>query len=303
MSKTDFQFHILGLGAIGGLWYQALFKKGLSVSVWPSNNRKLPEHIEFKSLDKQISKVPVVTSKKVPLEEKDVLLVCVKSYQLSTALESSQLTATEGSKVILFQNGMGHAHCAKDYFSKSRLMVAVSTQGAYRKDQQWIHAGTGQTTIGDALNAQNFNDIPQLLATLNEALPTTQWTNNIQPAQWKKLVINAVINPLTALYECRNGELLTQPAYREHMHSLINELAPLLLRCCPQLQELDLVHLVSQVAQQTQLNVSSMLQDKVAHRPLELESITGFLLQAAKQENLTLPLHSAIYEQLSSLKN
>ena len=51
-----------------------------------------------------------------------------------------------------------------------------------------------------------------------------------QSLLWGKLVINAAINPLTALLRVPNGELLSRPSARELMQEAASEAA--LVACC-----------------------------------------------------------------------
>ncbi len=42
---------------------------------------------------------------------------------------------------------------------------------------------------------------------LQGVLPDVAWHNNIRAEMWRKLAVNCVINPLTALWNCPNGKL------------------------------------------------------------------------------------------------
>ena len=48
---------------------------------------------------------------------------------------------------------------------------------------------------------------------------------DMEPVVWGKLIINAAINPLTALLRVKNGDLLTNPAARALMNELASETA------------------------------------------------------------------------------
>ena len=48
---------------------------------------------------------------------------------------------------------------------------------------------------------------------------------DVQPVVWGKLIVNAAINPLTALLRVKNGELLANPPARALMGELASETA------------------------------------------------------------------------------
>jgi 2-dehydropantoate 2-reductase len=114
--------------------------------------------------------------------------------------------------------------------------------------------------------------------------------------QWEKLVINAIINPLTALSGETNGSLLTR---QEEVEALCHELMPLLLREGFNLPEEAWVARVMDVATATAPNYSSMQQDLAAGRPTEIDYITGFILREAQPLGLHMPLLQQLYDAIS----
>ncbi len=122
-------------------------------------------------------------------------------------------------------------------------------------------------------------------------------TTDILPALWQKLAVNAVINPLTALHQCKNGEL-SLPHYSAAIGLLLQEFVQV-ATASGQDFSLDAIQSrVIQVINQTAENYSSMQQDFAKGRRSELDYITGFLLRQAEQYQLQLPAHQALYQLL-----
>jgi hypothetical protein len=90
---------------------------------------------------------------------------------------------------------------------------------------------------------------------------------------WGKLVINAAINPLTALLGVPNGELLARPAARALMADLACEAAAVAAAQGIRLPYPDPVAAAEGVAQRTAANRSSMLQDVQRGAPTEIDHL------------------------------
>lgn len=120
---------------------------------------------------------------------------------------------------------------------------------------------------------------------------------DITPYLWSKLAINCVINPLTALLQVRNGELL-QPQYQPQITQLLREFILVAQASGQQFSLAQLQQLIAKVQQTTAQNFSSMQQDVANRRRTELNAITGFLLQQAAKFQLRIPAHQALYQQL-----
>jgi 2-dehydropantoate 2-reductase len=101
--------------------------------------------------------------------------------------------------------------------------------------------------------------------------------------QRRKLAINAVINPATALHNVNNGGLLSDTLRDEAMLAC-NEVADI-LRSIGDAALADQVHdIVTRVARETAANTSSMRADVMAGRGTEVEAILGYLLEYLKAQ-------------------
>ena len=111
---------------------------------------------------------------------------------------------------------------------------------------------------------------------------------------WSKLVINASINPLTALLNIPNGELLLRPSARELMGKLALETASVAAAQNIHLSFEDPVQAVEAVALKTSENISSMLQDIRRGAPSEIDAICGAIMRAGKALNVATPLNDVM---------
>ncbi|WP_289237656.1 ketopantoate reductase C-terminal domain-containing protein, partial [Escherichia coli] len=68
-----------------------------------------------------------------------------------------------------------------------------------------IHEANGNTHIGPA--RQQDGDYRYQADILQTVLPDVAWHNNIRAELWRKLAVNCVINPQTAIRKSPNGEL------------------------------------------------------------------------------------------------
>lgn len=300
-------FHVLGPGSIGLLWAHSLAKLESDVKLIgreTSSRRRLESTISCSypgavqtSMRTEFERVTPSSCTAI-----DILLVCVKSYQLKEALESVRHAIEDTSTVILLQNGMGHSELAQSLLPTANILLASNTHGAYRTTQFDVtYAGQGQTLIGPATPKVELHGVTELLHQLNQALPPVIWSQNIVDRLWQKLAINAVINSLTAKLQCRNGELLTNAQYYKQAKQMMGELKLLFAKVGKQHLVDSIQSSVDQVARQTANNKSSMLQDRLSQRLLEIDAISGFILQKAREAQVAMPFLQQTHEFLSNI--
>lgn len=287
---------IVGPGAIGSLWACKLHQAGHNVSLC---SRSTAKQLSIK-LDNH-SEILCHNNDDQRLHQTDVLLITVKAWQVEAAL-LPLLKKLDPKTILLFMhNGMGAVDALQSHISHFPIALATTTHGALKPSTNHVlHTGNGQTQIGA------YNDLGQqcsfLADVFNHALPNTAWNSNINTALWNKLAINCAINPLTALHQCKNGDL-AQPQFQIEIQEIVTELVQVMKANHIQADEKSLLNTIYNVINATAENYSSMHQDIHHKRNSEIDFITGFLIKAAAKHHITLPKNRALYESIKQIEH
>ncbi|NMX75879.1 putative 2-dehydropantoate 2-reductase [Pseudomonas sp. WS 5532] len=284
MSTT---WHILGAGSLGTLWATRLSRAGLPVRLIVRDAARLTSYEKASGLtlvEHGIENTyPVIGETPDSPEPIHRLLVACKAYDAQSAIAQLQHRLAPDAELILLQNGLGSQDAVAAQLPQARCIFASSTEGAFR-DGDWrvVFAGHGYTWLGDARHPT-----PALwLDDLHAASIPHEWSTDILTRLWRKLALNCAINPLTVLYQCRNGGL---QAHQCEVATLCAELSEL-LECCGQpAAAQDLHSEVQRVIQATAANYSSMYQDVASSRRTEISYLLGYACQAAERHQLVLP--------------
>ena len=293
-------WHILGAGSLGILWATRLARAGLPVRLILRNAARLASYQAANGLTlvEQGLEHTYAVNGETPDNPEPIyrLLVACKAYDAQDAIAQLQHRLTPDAELILLQNGLGSQDAVAAQLPLARCIFASSTEGAFR-DGDWraVFAGHGYTWLGDVAHPT----APLWLDDLDAAGIPHAWSTDILTRLWRKLALNCAINPLTVLYQCRNGGL---QAHHCEVATLCAELGEL-LECCGQpAAALDLQHEVERVIHATAANYSSMYQDVAHARRTEISYLLGYACQAAARHQLNLPhlqqLHVRLVDQL-----
>lgn len=278
---------VLGCGAIGQLWLIFLKKQGYSVQGWLKEQH---DHlkIELVDIDGVIIKECFPANNNLHLANSELLIVTLKAWQVAPALNKLANQLPLNCPILLLHNGIGTLE-ELSHFTQPKI-VAITTHAAYRNKNRVYHTAQGTTLICSENRTHSLN---YLTSILNSVLPTVINCENIKQAQWIKLAINCVINPLTVIYNCCNGELIK---YLIVIQTLCKELILVMQAEKINCSFDQLIHETLSVIHSTKNNISSMLQDIRAHRRTEIDYITGYLMQRARLHHINIPANSYLYQ-------
>lgn len=227
----------------------------------------------------------------------DHLLVTTKAGDVEHALESVAARLSRHAVVVVLGNGMGHQQRLQARWPEWRFAWGTTTEGAWREGPlQLRHAGSGETLLGAAGEAR-----PGWFADWQHLGIRCRWDRNIQQALWRKLAINCAINPLTALHDCPNGQLLEPPLDAE-VAALCAEISAVAGAAGQSAAVADLPAQVTAVLQGTAANRSSMLQDVRAGRATEIDFLTAYLVGLARHYGIATPHNSRLLEAVRALR-
>lgn len=235
----------------------------------------------------------------------DWVFLFVKQQHINQALiQYLQDWTDRGIPILCFQNGIGHIEKLSQYIPENLIFTAVTTEAAFKESPYQVkHTGEGETWIGHEDPNYSLSRIQEnnLVNYLKNAGITVNSSKNIKSIVWKKLLINAVINPLTAILKVRNGELIASPHWKQLMRTLYEEGRNVAISLRIDLSDQLWEELVK-VCEATAMNTSSMLRDTLEDKATEVDWINGAIIRIAEQRQLTVPTHQAIYRIIKGIE-
>ena len=240
--------------------------------------------------------VPVaVYEAEEPLPLADGVLVLVKSGQTENAAAiTARILATTGLAFTL-QNGLGNVEILARTLGSKRVSGGSTAQGAVIVRPGVVqHTGNGLTYLAEGVHAQILADL------FNQAGITTQLLPDLDSVIWGKLIVNAGINPLTALLRVPNGFLAQDATARLWLARIVQEAAQVAQANGITLPYADPVKRTLEVAQATANNHSSMLKDVQRGVPTENETISGAIVRYGFKTSYPTPLNTRLYQLIQA---
>lgn len=301
-------------------------KTGFDVNVWNNetwysipyyderNPRLSPEEQQEYNSQLELDDDPSAEVDNFGIDDEKIecLIVATKAPLTVKALAPVSHRLTPDSTILFLQNGMGvidevNEKIFPDASLRPHYLQGIISHGVKMKKPFHIeYTGLGTTIIGK-LPSSTTTDVKRTYAEPPETgwAPSSKYlarTLTLTPplvavakppisllqSQLEKLAMNCVINPLTAILDVKNGELLYNYHMTRTMRMLLAEISTVI--CA--LPELDgvpgvkerfsterLKTLVVKLANATAANTSSMLQDVHALKTTEIEYINGYIVR------------------------
>ncbi|MBV1907778.1 MAG: ketopantoate reductase family protein [Kangiellaceae bacterium] len=315
-TTAPFKINIIGAGSMGHLWAGYLSKLNCKVVLY--NKTKSVDESVLLRLNETKSSFVAHYRKFNEWQPCDLSIITVKAGSLERVCQQIAQQSSKPPVIILLMNGLGLLEIANAWLPNLCIYQASTTHGALFSSSavestlsSVVHTGNGKTSIG-SLDTDSGTDIDdralrdetilEIVELLNTALPVTEWSKDHQQILWTKLLINSVINPLTAIYDVSNGQLVEDYSIVAHAERLTRELEPVIKKYLTNISWQQLFEIIKQVAIQTAKNSSSMRQDILLRRKTEIEFISGYILKKALEFGWSLPEHQTVVNQIIRLE-
>ncbi|MDW0115827.1 2-dehydropantoate 2-reductase [Sporosarcina thermotolerans] len=185
--------------------------------------------------------------------------------------------------VMFIQNGLGHFNLVEESELPTVFFATVEHGAGRLNDRTVSHNGIGFIRIAPFRGDENVFDPLRFVNT--SAFPI-EFVEDARGIVLRKVLINCMINPLTAILQLRNGELLE----RKHAKILFDELFLEISNAFPEMQESLPKDAIEEVCRKTALNQSSMLKDRLNGNSMEIETIVTAVIKMAEKKGTPLPI-------------
>lgn len=288
---------VVGPGAMGRLHAALLSRAGLRVALLDhrkSRARRLRENGFLLSVEDDLDRIAIPCGRDAAeFYPAKLALIFTKAWATTDAMKRAVPACDDDTTILTLQNGLGNWERIAEIVPAHRVLAGTTSTGATLTEEVDVVRMEGRGTIRLASPTGDRPRALEAAEVFNGAGLPCEVTDDLEGALWTKAIINAAINPLTALTERLNGELLEDEGLRRTLGLVAEEAAAVASACGATVAD-EIVTVVEDVCRQTAGNRSSMLQDLSAPRVSEIDFINGEIARRGAEVGVPTPLCIAL---------
>ncbi|MFC3959592.1 ketopantoate reductase family protein [Halovivax cerinus] len=220
----------------------------------------------------------------------DLAVVAVKAFDTDAAART--LATGSFDAALSLQNGMGNEATLASHID-CPVLAGTITYGAMLVAPGRVECtGIGHLVVGPR-DGGTDPLADHTGAAFDAAGIETTVATDMPRRLWRKLAVNAAINPITALARVENGAILDSPA-ADIAASAARETARVARADGVELADHDAVAALESVASATADNRSSMLQDVENDSRTEVDAISGYVVDRAEEVDVKTPTNRTL---------
>ena len=284
---------IIGAGAMGGLFGGRLTVSGQEVSLidrpGPHLHTLQSEGLTLET-DGTAHRIPVRAGTAADVTgEQDLLIVFTKGPDTVAALRSCTHLAGRSTAVLTLQNGLGHAERIASVLPTARLLIGMTDWPAGLCGPGHVAShGDGVVKLWSADGAED-PIIHAVAATLTAAGLNCTASPAVEVAIWEKVAFNAAMNTVTAVGRVTVGALADSADGRRLVREIVEETLAVARAHGLAVEAARVYATVAKAFEEHRNHQSSMLQDVLAGRPTEIETINGTIVEFGEAYGVLTP--------------
>lgn len=296
---------MIGAGAMGSVFGSRFARAGAEVVLFDADRTHI-EAIAIGGLhvdapDGSATLQLDATTNAEAIDKADLAVILVDSNATQAAAEVAKRVLGRSGAVLTLQNGIGNVEVLSAVLGAERVIAGTTYNSAARlRPGHVLHSNIGETTIGeiDGSATARVAEIARLLRAAG--LPVTV-SDNAMGHIWMKFILNAAINPVSAMTGLRPGEIARVPAARELLERVLDEVLNVVAAKGVTLPVDDpRGHVLDHAWER--YNRPSMLQHVEEGRRTEIDSLNGALLKEARALGVAVPFNEAVVLAIKSIE-
>lgn len=296
---------VFGAGALGGFVGGMLSQK-YDATLYGKEDKMLPIQNSGLKISgvTEIEVHPKIAYNPKDLKDTDfdLVILAVKAYVTDSAMKVIKEIIGSNTVVLSLQNGLDNEVKIGQAIGVEKTIGGVTSHGlTFIEPGHVHHAGVGETKIGE-LDGKESERIKEIAKALSSVGIETEINLDIRKEIWIKGIVNAGINPLTALTRLKNGYLLKIPYLERLLESICQECIEVAKMEGIDLFGCDVIEKTKNVTRLTSENKSSMLQDIERGRKTEIDSINGRIVKIGNNHGVGTPINSTLVSLIKGIE-
>jgi 2-dehydropantoate 2-reductase len=296
-SRTRSTIAVIGLGSIGGVVAGCLRDADRHDVI-----ACVREPLRRLVLDRPEGRVEVpidALTKPVDARPVDWVFLCTKAHQTPSSEPWLVKLCGPDTRVAVLQNGIGHEGRVGPFVGAATIVPAIVYYNGERIAADHVrlrHVSGHDFAVRNDADGQAFArllDGTPLRAVLSEDFVTLAW---------RKLLINAVANPITALTLQRQA-VLRREDIKALCFSILDEATEVARADGAHLEADEAARIVTTLLTYPPEAGTSMYFDRLAGRSFEVDALTGAIVAAAERHSIAAPLNRALLTLLRAISD
>lgn len=223
----------------------------------------------------------------------DLLILFTKGMHTKAALEAARHLIGPQTWGMTVQNGVGNVEAMEAAIPRDRIVVGMTNWPSTVLAPGHIQVpGSGEVRIWSASGApsQRLEDI---CLALNDAQLNCVLDPSVEVAIWEKVAFNAALNSLAAITDMTVGEMSDRTEARQIAFAILAEALAVAKARGIEVDAERTRRAVEHAFQHHRQHKPSMLQDRLAGRPMEIDTITGAVWREGLMQGVPTPVTAA----------
>ncbi|WP_243450831.1 ketopantoate reductase family protein [Sphingosinicella sp. CPCC 101087] len=296
---------IVGAGAMGCLFAAKLAECGASVTLVDVDRGRLDslgrDGITLRD-DEGERTVPVRALTAAQVEgPADLVMLFTKSMHSEAAAASVGHLARPGVTALTLQNGIGNAEALAKTFAPASILMGVTDFPADLEGPTRIAShGKGHVRLGGHV-PQAQAAAPPVAELFNRSGLETDVDPQVQAAVWEKVAFNAALNAMATVTGLTVGGMDAPPG-RRIAGAIVGEVVAVAAAHGIELDRAPIDAKVDFAMKNHRGHKASMLQDRLAGRPTEIETINGAVARFGEARGVATPVTATLADLVRLLE-
>jgi 2-dehydropantoate 2-reductase len=278
---------ILGAGAIGSV-FGAFLSKRNNVTLIGNEDHVKAVNSKGLSISGDINQTFYLDAdteiREIP--EKTLVVLATKAHDSAKAVEGIKKLLKNDTVILILQNGLGNEEIIRRIAGdKAKLLRVIATMAAEFFEPGKIRFWSGETIVEKNEDAEEVAEI------FEECMLKTRFCRDINSEVWNKLIVNCVVNPLSALFQVKNREIVVD-SLRTLRHEVVRE--------CVKVGKAEGITFSENLGEKIDekiskyTNFSSMCQDIIKGKRTEIDFLNGKVVDLGRKHHIPTPVNEML---------